>query len=58
NRGGKSVVTCAMGLAQVMLQLGMPVPAMEATISIADGIFTHFPTGADDTIDKGRLGEE
>ena len=23
-----------------------------------DGIFTHFPTGADDTIDKGRLGEE
>jgi DNA mismatch repair ATPase MutS len=22
------------------------------------GIFTHFPEGADDTIDKGRLGEE
>ena len=41
-----------------MCQLGMPVPAEEATISIADGIFTHFPEGADDTIDKGRLGEE
>ena len=58
NRGGKSVITCAMGLAQVMMQLGMFVPAKSATISIADGIYTHFPTGADDTIDKGRLGEE
>ena len=58
NRGGKSVVTCAIGLAQVMLQLGMFVPARDARISLSDGIFTHFPTGADDTIDKGRLGEE
>ncbi len=58
NRGGKSVITCAIGLCQAMMQLGMFVPAKEAMISIADGIFTHFPTGADDTIDKGRLGEE
>ena len=58
NRGGKSVITCAIGICQAMMQLGMFVPATEAQISIADGIFTHFPTGADDTIDKGRLGEE
>ena len=58
NRGGKSVITCAMGLCQAMMQLGMFVPAVSAEISVADGIFTHFPTGADDTIDKGRLGEE
>ena len=58
NRGGKSVITCAIGLAQVMLQLGMYVPAKSAVISPVDGIYTHFPTGADDTIDKGRLGEE
>jgi len=58
NRGGKSVITCALGLSQAMMQLGMFVPAESAEISIADGIFTHFPTGADDTIDKGRLGEE
>lgn len=58
NRGGKSVITVAVGAAQAMCQLGMPVPAEEAVISIADGIFTHFPEGADDTIDKGRLGEE
>lgn len=58
NRGGKSVVTCAVGLAQAMMQLGMFVPAREAQISPADAIYTHFPTGSDDTIDKGRLGEE
>ena len=58
NRGGKSVITCAAGQAQVMLQLGMFVPAKSAIISPVDAIFTHFPSGADDTIDKGRLGEE
>ena len=58
NRGGKSVITCAIGISQAMMQLGMFVPAKSAEISISDGIFTHFPTGADDTIDKGRLGEE
>ena len=58
NRGGKSVITCAIGLCQAMLQLGMYLPAKCCEISPADGIFTHFPTGADDTIDKGRLGEE
>ena len=58
NRGGKSVITCAIGLAQVMMQLGMYVPAEKAVMSPVDGIYTHFPTGADDTIDKGRLGEE
>ena len=58
NRGGKSVITCAIGLCQAMLQLGMYLPAKDCEISPADGIFTHFPTGADDTIDKGRLGEE
>lgn len=58
NRGGKSVITCAVGLAQAMAQLGMRVAAESLTVSPADGIFTHFPEGAEDTIDKGRLGEE
>ena len=58
NRGGKSVITVAVGAAQAMFQLGLPVPAKEARISVASGIYTHFPEGADDTIDKGRLGEE
>ena len=58
NRGGKSVITVALGAAQAMCQLGLPVPAEAAEISPVDAIFTHFPEGADDTIDKGRLGEE
>ena len=58
NRGGKSVISCAVGLTFVLAQLGACVPAKEATISPVDGIFIHFPTGSDDTIDKGRLGEE
>ena len=58
NRGGKSVITCALGLSLVMMQLGMYVPAKHAILSPVDGIYTHFPTGAEDTIDKGRLGEE
>ena len=58
NRGGKSVITVALGAAQAMFQLGLPVPAESLTVSCVDGIFTHFPEGALDTIDKGRLGEE
>ena len=58
NRGGKSVITVATGAAQAMMQLGLPVAAETARMSVTDGIFTHFPEGADDTIDKGRLGEE
>jgi DNA mismatch repair ATPase MutS len=41
-----------------MMQLGMFVPAKSAKLSPADAILTHFPTGAEDTIEKGRLGEE
>ncbi len=58
NRGGKSVITCALGITQVMFQLGLYVPCQRLEISPIDALYTHFPTGADDTIDKGRLGEE
>ena len=58
NRGGKSVITVAVGACQAMMQLGLMVPAEKAEISVVSGIFTHFPEEADDTIDKGRLGEE
>ena len=46
------------GIAFVMAQLGLPVCAESCTISPCDEIFAHFPTGSEDTIDKGRLGEE
>ncbi len=58
NRGGKSVTTCGVGIAFVLAQLGLLVPAESCTLSPVDAIYTHFPTGSEDTIDKGRLGEE
>ncbi len=58
NRGGKSVITCAVGQAQALAQLGLPVPAKEAKISPVTAIYTHFPTDSGDTLEKGRLGEE
>ncbi len=58
NRGGKSVITCAVGHAFAMAQLGLPVCAESLELSPCDKILTHFPGEAADTIDKGRLGEE
>ena len=58
NGGGKSVVTCAVGLSFVMAGLGLPVCAESAVLSPCDGIFTHFPASSEDTVEKGRLGEE
>lgn len=58
NRGGKSVITTAVGLAFAMAQLGLPITARSAVISPCDGIYTHFPASSEDTVEKGRLGEE
>ena len=58
NRGGKSVLTCAVGDAVIMAQLGLPVCAEKLEMSLCDNIFCHFPDGAEDTTGKGRLGEE
>ncbi len=58
NRGGKSVITCAVGHAFAMAQSGLPVCAQSAELSPCDRILTHFPTGSEDTVEKGRLGEE
>lgn len=58
NRGGKSVFTCAVGQAIIMAGLGLPVCAESCALSPADKVLTHFPGGSEDTLEKGRLGEE
>lgn len=58
NRGGKTVVTQAVGLAMLMAQWGVYVPAARAAVSPCDNIYTHFPADENDTVDLGRLGEE
>ncbi|HVU11781.1 MAG TPA: hypothetical protein VHD90_10900 [Phototrophicaceae bacterium] len=55
NSGGKTTYLRAVGLAQVMFQAGLAIPAREARMSPVDLILTHFPaleTG------QGRLAEE
>ena len=58
NRGGKTVFTQAVGLAQVLFQAGLFVPGSAAGISPADNIFAHFPANESQTAELGRLGEE
>lgn len=58
NRGGKTIFAQAWGLAMLLGQLGIYVPASYAEISPCDNIFTHFPADENDTVDLGRLGEE
>ncbi len=58
NRGGKTTITQAIGLAFLLAQHGIYVPASQMQFSPADNIFTHFPADENDTVDLGRLGEE
>lgn len=58
NRGGKTTITQAVGLAFLLAQNGIYVPASSMIFSPCDNIFTHFPADENDTVDLGRLGEE
>ncbi|MGN0489254.1 MAG: hypothetical protein ACI4HO_08345 [Ruminococcus sp.] len=58
NRGGKTTITQAVGLAYLLAQNGIYVPASSMEFSPCDNIFTHFPADENDTVDLGRLGEE
>lgn len=58
NRGGKTTYTQAIGLAQVLFQAGLYVPAQRARMSPVDGIYTHFAVEERPDLEAGRLGEE
>lgn len=58
NRGGKTILTQAVGQAVIFMQLGAFVPCSQMEASIVSAIFTHFPADENDTISFGRLGEE
>ena len=58
NRGGKTTITQAVGLAFLLAQHGIYVPCGSMKFSPCDNIFTHFPADENDTVDLGRLGEE
>ena len=58
NHGGKSTFLRSVGLAQLMMQAGMFVPAGSFTASVSTGVFTHFKREEDATMEKGKLDEE
>ena len=58
NHGGKSIFCYAVGMAQALFQLGLPVPAERAEMSPVTGIYTHFPVSDEDNYGKGRLESE
>ncbi|MGI6285575.1 hypothetical protein SEF58_07125 [Neomoorella humiferrea] len=58
NQGGKSTFLRSIGLAQLMMQCGMFVPAESFCASICDGLFTHFKREEDVTMKSGKLDEE
>ena len=58
NQGGKTVHTQAVGIAQVLLQAGLYVPAPSAKMSPVDGLYTHFAIEEKSIQGMGRLSEE
>jgi DNA mismatch repair ATPase MutS len=55
NSGGKTTYVQAVGLAHVLFQAGLFIPARRARLSPVDAIFTHFPALE---AQQGRLAEE
>lgn len=58
NRGGKTTITQAVGIAFLLAQGGIYVPGEAFSFSPVDNIFTHYPADENKTMDLGRLGEE
>jgi DNA mismatch repair ATPase MutS len=58
NRGGKSTFLRSLGLAQLMMQSGMFVPAQQFRANVCRGLFTHFKREEDVTMKSGKLDEE
>ncbi|GAB4428435.1 MAG: hypothetical protein OHK0015_11340 [Chloroflexi bacterium OHK40] len=58
NRGGKTTYTRAVGLAHVLAQAGLLLPAEAAEISPVDAIYTLFPAAEQARTGMGRLDEE
>jgi DNA mismatch repair ATPase MutS len=58
NQGGKSTFLRSIGIAQLMMQCGMFVPAEAFCADVRQGILTHFKREEDATMESGKLDEE
>jgi DNA mismatch repair ATPase MutS len=58
NQGGKSTFLRSIGLAQLMMQAGMFVPAGSFSAETCNALFTHFKREEDVTMKSGKFDEE
>ncbi len=58
NQGGKSTFLRSVGIAQIMMQCGLPVVAASYESGIFPSFFTHFTRREDSAMNSGRLDEE
>lgn len=58
NQGGKSVFLRSIGLAQLMMQCGIFVPAESFCANICTGLFTHYKREEDSSMTSGKFDEE
>ncbi len=58
NQGGKSTFLRSIGLAQLMMQCGMFVPAESFCANVCASLFTHYRREEDTTMTSGKFDEE
>ena len=58
NQGGKSTFLRSVGVAQLMMQCGMFVPAESFSANLCSHVFTHFKREEDSTMESGKFDEE
>jgi DNA mismatch repair ATPase MutS len=58
NTGGKSTFMRSVGLAQLMMQAGLFVPAERFCAELRERLFTHYKREEDGTMESGKLDEE
>jgi DNA mismatch repair ATPase MutS len=58
NQGGKSTYLRSIGIAQILMQCGMFVPANYYCNCLYDGIYSHFTRREDTAMNSGKLDEE
>ncbi len=58
NQGGKSTFLRSLGIAELLMAAGLPVPARSFTSAVPAGVFTHFRREEDPAMTGGKFDEE
>ncbi len=58
NQGGKSTFLRSIGIAQLMTQAGMFVPASSLSVNLSNGVYTHYKREEDTSMKSGKFDEE